>query len=248
MNIRKARGAAGAFTLIELLVVIAILAILAALLLPALSRSMAEGKRIQCLSNLRQLAMAAHEYAGNHDGFLPPAWIAERIDGKRWSWDFATRGASVTPGLLWEGRTDAEIQQCPAFAGASMTRADPYTGYNYNTSYLGGEGRRPSARLADVRMPSRCAIFGDGEYRDGADKFMRAPFSSYRGKPAPDAGFWGRTAGTQGYRHRRRTNVAFCDGSAESLSKRFTNTDEDPADIAPGTGFLSPDNSLYDLE
>jgi prepilin-type processing-associated H-X9-DG protein len=71
---------------------------------------------------------------------------------------------------------------------------------------------------------------------------MRSPF------PAPgDKEFPARASGTQGFRHRGRTNVAFCDGHAETLSDRFTTT-SDPNPMGKTTGFLSADNSMYDLE
>jgi prepilin-type N-terminal cleavage/methylation domain-containing protein len=55
------------FTLIELLVVIAIIAILAAILFPVFARAREKARAITCISNLKQLSLAANMYAGDYD-------------------------------------------------------------------------------------------------------------------------------------------------------------------------------------
>jgi len=70
-KIRKIWGTRNAFTLMELLVVIAIIALLSSMLLPALVKAREVGRRIKCVSNLRQIGLATRMYIDDYDGWLP---------------------------------------------------------------------------------------------------------------------------------------------------------------------------------
>ena len=251
IRVPPARPIRRGFTLVELLVVIGVVATLIALLLPALNRARGSARGVACLSNLRQMAVAANLYANGNNGSYPSAYF-ETYDGpitQFHAWDWTTITApggvvTVVPGLLWQGEDAGAVQQCPSFDGASNTVDDPYTGYNYNASYIGhgqGETTPQPMRAGRVRRPSTTAMFGDGQWAGGANKFMRAPYPN-----AGDAGFSGRWAGTQGYRHLGRTDVAYVDAHAASTAERFVENADGASRVGPLTGFLSLDNAAYD--
>ncbi len=115
------RARRSAFTLIELLVVIAIIAILIALLLPAVQQAREAARRTQCKNQMRQVAVAIHNYESSV-GCFPPGQV--RLSLTTWSMP-RVRGWSLY------------VQLLPYFEQAALYKqwdfADPLTNYKSST-------------------------------------------------------------------------------------------------------------------
>src|SRR6188768_155872 len=67
------------FTLIELLVVISIIAVLASLIAPAVQSARRAARKVQCLSNMRNVGFAMQNFASSNNGALPALWSTQKV-------------------------------------------------------------------------------------------------------------------------------------------------------------------------
>jgi prepilin-type N-terminal cleavage/methylation domain-containing protein/prepilin-type processing-associated H-X9-DG protein len=131
--VQVGRPRRSAFSLIELLVVIAIIAVLIGLLLPAVQKVREGSNRMSCLNNLKQLALAMHDY---HDA--------------RGSFPVGVRALVDMGDGRWANGTNCWIESFPYFDQDNLYRRWDY--YDFGNNLAGG----PNATTAQVIKALLC--------------------------------------------------------------------------------------------
>jgi prepilin-type N-terminal cleavage/methylation domain-containing protein/prepilin-type processing-associated H-X9-DG protein len=171
---RRGRGAflrrpgVVAFTLIELLVVIAIIGILASLLFPALKSAQQKARGIQCGNNQRQLGIALHLYASEHEDALPYNMGAPETRQTIASGEYLNWANNV---MTWELEPDNFDERYLAAGGLG-----PYCGgvgrvFKCPSDNVISDTQRQAGKTRRTRSYSMNAMLGNpGEFmRDGGN-------------------------------------------------------------------------------
>jgi prepilin-type processing-associated H-X9-DG protein len=233
--------------------VIGIIAILMGLLLPALGRAREQAKRVNCLSNLRQVHLAFYEYAMAHNDVVPIGWRMVAANPSKQFNSMIYSGTAqrfVLFGRLWEAgivksQQAAEVLFCPA-------ETDPK--YQCNTADNpwppGPEGDPTRNVNAGYALNSAVQIYDDLTGKaNGAPASYRMPrLSEFK-----DHAIVADLVTTEAYvlrRHKDGVNVLYGDGGATWLPRSaFVENGIDHLKVPTGiaAGFNSTMDTLWTL-
>jgi len=228
------------FTLIELLVVIAIIALLMAILMPVLGKARKSAWGVACLSNTKQIGLAANVFAEDHDGRVP-------------------RGASPTGGDIWFtafmpylGTQKAtgdyravKIFRCPAYPVRTQTICYVVGAWDLaDPQDLNGFTAEGMTRLTQYKRLAQSAYLADNAWYpnrpiivDDSDAKLITECDVFNRRHLPDSTDEGISSGRRVARdrHRQGGNVLFADWHASYVeAKAMAGVEQHLGERAPG--------------
>ena len=223
-----------AFTLIELLVVIAIIAILLAVLMPSLSKAKQMAKTVVCKTNLRQWGVVFVMYTDDYGGKFNSGWN-NLVPGTKPNWWMDTGRIymddidklrccpTATKPIRYEDGTDGPGKDREPFAAWTIASIDD--GYDYGSygtngwteDKPAGWGSQPTdnfwRKMINIPGSSKVPLLTDAQWIDTWPNPGDGPPSQ------PDMKWGGASYFVRIVqdRHNKRQNVAFADGSVETV-------------------------------
>ncbi len=213
------------FTLVELLVVIAIIGTLVGLLLPAVQSAREAARRSSCTNNLKQIALAMHNYESTFGKIVPGV---QRTDGTRQSgWRSSHWG--------WAAFLLPFLEETAIHEQLGVGSLNDESNFLYNVIKNGSKQPLLKSPVSSYLCPSSSAPnINDGcleggvnvrELQDNGSAALTAATSSY--------------VGAEGYRYNARWNHTYGRRGALVLVGQYGNVDYPPLQLASITDGLS---------
>jgi len=237
--LRCEKRASRGFTLVELLVVIAIIGVLVALLLPAVQAAREAARRMNCQSNMKNLALAALNYEGAK-GKLPAAMANSFVTGRTGIPEFLPYQG---PQLSWHIQVLPYIEQQSLY---SQFKIDGVTTI-FNQS---DQSRPEEVQPAVMLCPSDSAFgrfYSDASFTNGLGGLRRLAKGNYVAYAGPEhmnsAHVFPGAINTTGNELRRVS-----DGTSETIMITEVRTRDEPLDQRGVWSLAWPGSSAIALD